>query len=164
MKTANEIAQKLKETYSSYILDVSAQRERRVWVEVDSKYFRESFESFVLKEGFSILSTISGLDLKDKFQVIYHMSSEDGVVLSIKVNAERENPSVPTITDLFPAAELSERELEDLLGINVTGLIQGRRYPLPDNWPKGQYPLRKDWNISMLDKKTEKETDGGKNE
>jgi Ni,Fe-hydrogenase III component G len=27
----------------------------------------------------------------------------------------------------------------------VTGLPEGSRYPLPDNWPEGQYPLRKDW-------------------
>jgi Ni,Fe-hydrogenase III component G len=33
----------------------------------------------------------------------------------------------------------------DLLGIKVNGLASGHRYPLPDNWPKGEYPLRKDW-------------------
>ncbi|MGE4385507.1 MAG: NADH-quinone oxidoreductase subunit C [Endomicrobiaceae bacterium] len=161
MKTANEIAEIFKNKYSSYILSISAQRERRLWVEVNPETFREVFEKITSDEGFSIMSTISGLDLKDKFQVIYHMSNEDGVVISIKVDADRENPVVPTITDLFPAAELSERELEDLLGIKVSGLVQGRRYPLPDKWPDGQYPLRKDWDKSVLNNKTE---DGGKNE
>lgn len=161
MKTANEIAEKIKETYKD-IVSVSAQRERRLWVELAPETFRKNFEKFVSAEGFSILSTISGLDLKDKFQVIYHMSNEDGVVMSVKVRADRENPAVPTITDLFPAAELSERELEDLFGIKVEGLAPGRRYPLPDKWPAGQYPLRKDWNKAALDDKTEKVEDGGK--
>jgi len=164
MKTANDIAEKFKETYSSFIVEISAQRERRIWLEVDKKFFRNSFEKFVNQEGFNMLSTISGLDLKDKYQVIYHMCNEDGVVLNIKVSLNKENPSVQTITDLFPSAELSERELEDLLGIKVEGLVQGRRYPLPDGWPEGQYPLRKDWDASVLDKKIEKAADGGKNE
>ena len=46
-----------------------------------------------------------------------------------------------------------------MLGIKVEGLVPGRRYPLPDDWPKGQYPLRKDWDQSVLDKKIEKSGD-----
>ena len=104
---------------------------------------------------------MTGLDLTDKFQVIYHFSNKNGVMLNIKVSTERQNPSVISITDLFPAAELAERELEDLLGIKVQGLVAGRRYPLPDKWPQGQYPLRKDWNPDSLNKTTEKVQDGG---
>jgi membrane-bound hydrogenase subunit beta len=33
----------------------------------------------------------------------------------------------------------------DLLGIQVEGIPPGRHYPLPEGWPEGQYPLRKDW-------------------
>ena len=47
--------------------------------------------------------------------------------------------------DRFPAAEIYERELIDLLGAKVAGLPEGKRYPLPDDWPAGEYPLRKDW-------------------
>ena len=35
--------------------------------------------------------------------------------------------------------------------MQVQGLPPGNRYPLPDDWPQGQYPLRKDWNVSMLE-------------
>ena len=37
-----------------------------------------------------------------------------------------------------------------MFGIKVEGLPEGERYPLPDGWPEGQYPLRKDWNKDML--------------
>jgi len=33
----------------------------------------------------------------------------------------------------------------DLFGAKVEGLPEGPRYPLPDDWPKNQFPLRKDW-------------------
>lgn len=164
MKTANDILEQLKEKYTTFILESSVQNERRIWLEVDINYFRNCLEKFISEDHFSILCTITGLDLVTKFQVIYHMSNENGIMLNIKISVNKEYPVVSTITDLFPAAELSEKELEDLLGIQVDGLVKGRRYPLPDGWTEGQYPLRKDWNASVLDKKIEKVQDGGKNE
>ena len=55
--------------------------------------------------------------------------------------------------DTFPGAELYERELVDMFGISVEGLPAGNRYPLPDDWPQGQHPLRKDWKKEMLEGK-----------
>ncbi len=56
-----------------------------------------------------------------------------------------------TITDIFPSAVMYEREIADLFGIKVEGIPPGNRYPLPDNWPDGNYPLRKDWKPEMLE-------------
>jgi len=156
---AGEIEIELKEKYSSSILSLSVQRERRLWLEIKAEDFRSCFERFIKEDGFIILCTITGLDTGEKIQVIYHMSDKDGKMLNIKISIDRNSPVIGTITDLFPAAELSERELEDLLGIKVEGLAPGRRYPLPDNWPQGQYPQRKDWDPSVLDKKIEKSGD-----
>ncbi|MEI6093142.1 MAG: NADH-quinone oxidoreductase subunit C, partial [bacterium] len=69
--------------------------------------------------------------------------------------APKSNPVIKTITDTFPGGDLYERELTDLLGAKIDGLPNGIRYPLPDGWPEGQYPLRKDWNREMLDIKKE---------
>ena len=32
-----------------------------------------------------------------------------------------------------------------MFGVKVEGLPAGRHYPLPEDWPQGEYPLRKDW-------------------
>ena len=61
------------------------------------------------------------------------------------MNIPKDKAVIKTITPLFLSADPYERELIDLLGIQVDELAPGRRYPLPDNWPAGQYPLRKDW-------------------
>jgi Ni,Fe-hydrogenase III component G len=63
----------------------------------------------------------------------------------MKTFAPKSNPVIKTITNYFPAAHIYERELEDMFGAKVEGLTPGHRYPLPDGWPVGQYPLRKDW-------------------
>ena len=156
---ATDVVLQIKNKYSSSVINVFAQRERRIWLELVAGDFRQCFERLIKEDGFTILCTITGLDTGVKYEVIYHMSDKDGKVLNVKVSIDRDNPIILTITDLFPAAELSERELMDLLGIKVEGLPEGRRYPLPDDWPQGQYPQRKDWDPNVLDKKIEKSGD-----
>ncbi len=63
------------------------------------------------------------------------------------------DPVIATMTGKFPNAEYYEKELVDLLGFRVEGLPPGPRYPLPDDWPAGQYPLRKERKPEMLDRK-----------
>ncbi len=125
---------------------VTVQRERRIFVDAGIEGFSEVFEYAVRSMGFSILVTITGIDEGDSFSVIYHLSRKNSIVLNFKVRTGRENPRIPTVTQIFPNAEMYERELMDLLGIRIIGLAEGRRYPLPDEWPAGSHPLRKDWN------------------
>ncbi len=63
----------------------------------------------------------------------------------MRVRVPRGKPALQTVTGRFPGGADYERELVDLLGFEVTGLPPGRRYPLPDDWPVDQKPLRKDW-------------------
>ena len=45
----------------------------------------------------------------------------------------------------YAGAQVYERELVDLFGAQVEGLPPGNRYPLTDDWPTDEHPLRKDW-------------------
>ena len=122
------------------------QRVRRVWAEVPYENFAEVFAAAVKEMRFSILCTITGLDQGATLGAIYHLARESGVVLSLATSVPKEKPVLQSVASMFPAAEVSERELVDLLGFQVEGLPEGPRYPLPDDWPVGQYPLRKDWH------------------
>ena len=66
-------------------------------------------------------------------------------MIDLKTSVPKTNPIIKTVFDRFPAADIYERELIDLLGTQVEGLNPGRRYPLPDTWPIDEHPLRKDW-------------------
>jgi Ni,Fe-hydrogenase III component G len=125
---------------------VRVQRARRVYADVDYAKFRTVFEYAVNKLGFTLLCTMSGLDDGENFSFIYHLTRQDGVILSVKTSVPKTDPVIKTVTDMFKGAEIYEREVVDLLGVKVEGLPEGRRYPLPDDWPEGQYPLRKDWS------------------
>lgn len=77
------------------------------------------------------------------FTVIYHLLSCDrNEDLRVKVPLLGGRISVPSVTDLWPAANWYERELWDLFGIAVDGHPHLTRILLPPWWQG--HPLRKD--------------------
>jgi Ni,Fe-hydrogenase III component G len=89
----------------------------------------------------------TGIDSEDCFEILYHFSNDEtGCVVTVKAFIrDRENPSIESITPLIPGAEWIEREIHDILGIEVKNHPNMRRLILADDWPEGVYPLRKDF-------------------
>jgi NADH-quinone oxidoreductase subunit C len=90
------------------------------------------------------LSNESGVDYKDRVEVVYHLFSyqrRHGAVLKVKL--PRENPNVPTLEGLWKSANWMEREIFDLLGVIFEGHSDLRRILMPEDWIG--YPLRKDF-------------------
>jgi Ni,Fe-hydrogenase III component G len=131
---------------------IVVKRERRIFAEVPADRFMEVFAHAALAMDFSNLCTITGLDEGENLAFFYHLARMDGTMLNLKMAVPKTKPVIKTISGLFPGGAIYEREVVDLLGAEVEGLPPGERYPLPDNWPAGQYPLRKDWKPEMLDK------------
>jgi NADH-quinone oxidoreductase subunit D len=75
------------------------------------------------------------------------MACEGTVTLKNRIS--REKPVTQTITDILPGANLYEREVFDLLGVVFEGHPNLKRLMLPDLWPQGDYPLRRDWKPAV---------------
>ncbi len=127
---------------------VRVQRARRIFAQVPAADLPEVFDYAVKKLNFCILGAITGLDEGPALGLIYHLAQENGIVLNLATSVPKDKPVLKTVTSYFPAADVYEREVIDLLGFQIEGLPQGSRYPLTDDWPAGQYPLRKDWKGS----------------
>ena len=155
MSEEDDIKQQLAAMFDCLKDKITVQRARRLFAEMPASNFIEIFDYAVKKLGFSILCTITGLDEGAGLGFIYHIARTDGIVLNLHINVPKEKPVIRTITAYFPGADAYEREVVDLLGAEVEGLPPGSRYPLGDDWPAGQFPLRKDWKTEMLDKKEE---------
>ncbi|HPA71971.1 MAG TPA: NADH-quinone oxidoreductase subunit C [Spirochaetota bacterium] len=151
MDKEQDVVAKMREIFPFPEGSIAVQRARRINAEFREGDFDDLFNRTVSAGEFTMLPAISGLDQGDCFAVIYHLAREDGIVLNLKRIVPKEKAEVRSVTRLFPCAELYERELVDMLGIAVNGLSAGRRYPLPEGWPEGQHPLRKDWNKESLD-------------
>ena len=110
-----------------------------------------------LREKFSIvqLAVIVGEDVRDAFLGNYIFTGEKVVVLQVRMDHEK--PEVPTLADVVPGAIVYERELKDLFGINPVGHPDIRRQALPEEWPEGVYPLRKDVQFNKKEDSAAKE-------
>lgn len=94
--------------------------------------------------SFDSLMCLSGVDYKDKFAVTYHVySMKHRHTVGLKTMLPRENPSLSSVDDVWPAANFQEREAFDLLGIVFEGSKDLRRILLPPDWEG--HPLRKDY-------------------
>ena len=77
------------------------------------------------------------------FTVVYHLLSfERNEDVRLKIPLTEQAASLPTITDLWPAANWYEREVWDLFGITFVGHPHLRRILTPPTWQG--HPLRKD--------------------
>ena len=63
----------------------------------------------------------------------------------IKVTMEDAKPEIDSLAPTIEATNWIEREMTELLGINFKGHPDMRRLLLPDEWPEGIYPLRRDY-------------------
>jgi Ni,Fe-hydrogenase III component G len=92
------------------------------------------------------LSAITGLDPgpdTGQLEVLYHFCA-GAAVITLRVRVPREAGAVPSLCPIIPGAEAYERELSEMFGVTVTGLPTPARLYLPDDWPAGVYPMRKD--------------------
>ncbi|MDD5687394.1 MAG: NADH-quinone oxidoreductase subunit C [Elusimicrobia bacterium] len=152
MTKEEEVQQQLLKSFSFLEGKIRIQRVRRIFVDVPTDKFEEVLKFLMNKVNFNILCTMTGVDDGSTLGFIYHLTRTDGIVINVKISVPKDNPKIKTIIGYFPAAVIYEREVVDLLGAKVEGLPEGSRYPLPDGWPEGQYPLRKDWKSDVLKK------------
>lgn len=136
---------RLVEQFTCLAGQIDIQRARRVWAVTPMVELHPVLRFAKETLGFDQLCTITGTDEGVELGLLYHLANDDGVVLTLVTTAPKDGPGPETVTAFFPLAELYEREVIDLLGARIGGLPEGNRYPLPDAWPEGQFPLRKDW-------------------
>jgi NADH-quinone oxidoreductase subunit C len=98
---------------------------------------------------FEVLIDICGVDYPERerrFDVVYHLlSPRRNQRIRVKCETDAETP-VPSIVDVFPAANWYEREAYDMYGILFSGHPDLRRL-LTDYGFQG-YPLRKDFPLT----------------
>jgi NADH/F420H2 dehydrogenase subunit C len=92
--------------------------------------------------GFPLLSCISGVDMLDHLEVVYHLRSfARRQVLQLRVRLPQESAEVESVVSVWPTANWLEREVYDLFGIHFRGHPDLRRILLDDDFQG--YPLLK---------------------
>jgi len=105
----------------------------------------------------------------ERFGVSYHIYSMlYNRRLRIKAFALEEDPVIPSITEVWPAANWLEREIADMMGVRFDGHPDPRRLMMPDDWDghphRRDYPLGKEtiqfsFNVEEIIKHKPRATD-----
>ena len=101
-------------------------------------------------DGYDFLRSLTGMDWGEEgLGVVYHLektaTGENKVVKTATTN--RENPELPSVCDIWKAAEFNEREVYDYFGIHFIGHPDMRRLYLREDWVG--HPFRKDYDESL---------------
>jgi NADH/F420H2 dehydrogenase subunit C len=95
--------------------------------------------------GFDLLSSISGVDMLDHLECVYHLRSlTRGQLLQLKVRVDQEKPEIDSVVLVWPTANWLERETYDMYGIRFLNHPDLRRMLLDDDFEG--YPLLKSYH------------------
>jgi len=72
--------------------------------------------------SFKYIRSITGSDFEDHFEIVYSLFSfENNWPVNIKVNLGHEKPKVDSIVSVYRGANWFEREIWEMLGIDIKG-------------------------------------------
>lgn len=95
--------------------------------------------------GFDRLGMVTAVDRGEWFVLVYRLHSRPlSAAVFMKVKVPRDEASVASVNEVWPAANWQEREVYDLFGIEFEGHPDLRRILLPDDFEG--HPLRKDYD------------------
>ena len=145
------VLETLKQTFPSTVLSVHEDPERfdlAVQVKAEGWHEIAGFLHDDPSMAFDHMTDICSADFPDdleRFEVIYHfLSLPHGTRLRVKARVTEDDPTIPSITDIWKGADFLEREVYDLMGIRFSGHPDLRRILMPEDYDEG-YPLRKDF-------------------
>lgn len=104
----------------------------------------------LVRGGWGYLAAITGMDPgveTGELWVLYHFA-EGAAVVTLRLSIPREKPVVATLRDLVPLSGIYERELSEILGVEIAGATDQSRLFIPDDWPEGVWPMRKNFEIA----------------
>jgi len=114
-------------------------------------------------EGFDLLTDLTAVDyltygvprslpegvIAQRFEVVAHLSNVSSRErMRLRAQVPVDEPTLPTLFDVWPGAETLEREVYDMFGIEFADHPDMCRVLMPDDWVG--HPLRKDYAVGRI--------------
>ncbi|MDH7501830.1 MAG: NADH-quinone oxidoreductase subunit C [Verrucomicrobiota bacterium] len=137
----------LRQRFGSAIVRADLTSDRRLYVFVEPRSVKEVCRALFRELDARYVITIGADDRpwSGCFMVAHNFAFDrDRLLVSVMCLLPADSPRIESISDVVPAANWAEREMRDLVGIEAVGHPYPKRLVLPDGWPDGLHPLRKD--------------------
>jgi NADH-quinone oxidoreductase subunit C len=113
----------------------------------------DGYDLFVGSTGVDYL-THPGRDLPggvgaERFEVVVELAAVgSNRRVRVRCQVPGEDPSLPSLFDLWPGSEAHEREVYDMFGVRFEGHPDLTRILMPEDWEG--HPLRKDYAVGHV--------------
>ncbi len=139
-----EIIENIKVRSGKDMLDLNDKSEKRVYFTI-KKEILPKIAKYLFNDVKARFSIASGVDTRKTIEILYHFSIDEiGLIVSLRVILDKSDLEIDSLTSIMKCAEWIEREIHELLGVNFKGHPNLTHLLLKDDWPKGNYPLRRD--------------------
>ncbi|MEN3006773.1 MAG: NADH-quinone oxidoreductase subunit C [Candidatus Methanosuratincola petrocarbonis] len=122
------------------VQDLKKLSERRILLACSREAYRGVVERLA-GLGFNHVVAMTGVDMKESIDLLLHLGSS--LMVTVRVRLSPSEPKIASISDILPGAEMREREVHDLLGVEFEGHPSPARFMVSEDWPAGVFPLRK---------------------
>lgn len=144
-KTKLDVLNDIKKRFAVDIINVFEKSAKRTFITIKPGSLT-LIVKYVFKELGARFNIASGVDARYHMEILYHFTFDElNYLISFRVKLDKTNLEIDSITPIFDGANWVEREIHELLGINFKGHPDMRKLLLPDDWPDGVYPLRRDY-------------------
>ncbi len=143
--TWKEIEKKIHTRFDDKILKWFQHNDHRIYVDINPDDLID-FSRFLFEDLKARFVIASGVDTpRGGVEILYHFDFYQlPQVFSLRVFVKKPELEVDSISTIIKGAEWIERETKELLGVNFKNHPDPRHLILPENWPEGKYPLRRD--------------------
>ncbi|HHS50593.1 MAG TPA: NADH-quinone oxidoreductase subunit C [candidate division Zixibacteria bacterium] len=139
------VSEIVKSALGGMVVSIDQPRPNRIYVLVDQKDFPAAAKVVYEQLG-GRLATSTALEVRDAVELIYHFMLETEMVLcNLKTLVMKPELKVGSVGAFLPGADWIEREMAEMYGVTFEGHPDPRHLLLPDGWPEGNYPMRKDF-------------------
>ena len=113
----------------------------------------EAFARAAKEIGFEVCADVTAVDWlrqrPERYEVVANLLSiAHRTRLRMITSVGREDPTVASLTPIWPGAGFAEREVYDMFGIHFDGHPDLTRILMPDEWEG--HPLRKDFGVGSV--------------
>ena len=143
--TWKEIEKKIHQQFDNKILKWYIHNDQRIYVDINPADLKD-FSRFIFEDLGARFIIASGVDTpRGGIEILYHFDFfKLPQVLSLRIFTKKPELEVESIANIIKGTEWIEREIAELLGVKFKNHPDMRRLLLPDDWPEGKYPLRRD--------------------
>jgi NADH-quinone oxidoreductase subunit C len=142
--TREKVVRSIKDKFGNRIKKFYNKSAKRIYIDIEKKDITD-FARFVFKDLGARFNIATAADHPEEIEIMHHFNLDRlGLIITIRAYVSKNECEIESITPIMNAAGWIEREIHELFGVEFKNHPNMRPLLLPDDWPKGKYPMRKE--------------------